>query len=327
MNGFDLSTIIDAKLGAVSLDSIYLGSNKLWPTIPPDPYSLIPVTIENISDNDVILTVTGYGSRNYELYYSWPFFKDEYPPSSYDNSHSIHGDTYDFATLVPGQMIRLWANDKMSTKSANEYYSIKSDGPINVYGNAKSLIDMNDYGYSMSRYCLANYFNGSMVVDASHLVLPDTTLSLGSYHGMFKNCSSLTAVPKLPATTLANYCYNTMFANCSSLVSVPSDLLPATTLATYCYSSMFNGCTSLTTAPVLPATTLKNNCYRQMFYNASSLTYIKAMFTTTPGTSYTNSWVYGVSATGTYVKNSAASYTDTGVNAIPSGWTVQTASS
>jgi hypothetical protein len=64
-----------------------------------------------------------------------------------------------------------------------------------------------------------------------------------------------------------------------------------------------------------------------MFYNDSALTYIKAMFTTTPGTSYTRTWVYGVSATGTYVKNSAASYTNTGDSAIPSGWTVQSASS
>lgn len=328
MNGFDLSTIIDAKLGATTLSSIYLGSNKLWPTIPPDPYSLIPVTIENISDNNVTLTVTGYGNRRYELYYSWPFFKDEYPPSSYDNSHSIYGDTYDFATLIPGQMIRLWAKDNRAIKSQNEYYSITSDGPINIYGNVKSLLDMNNEGYSsMGRYCLTNYFNGSMVVDASHLVLPDTTLSVGCYFGMFKNCTYLTAVPKLPATTLATSCYQTMFASCPSLVTVPADLLPATTLASGCYRSMFDRCTSLTTAPILPATKLKQDCYRSMFYNDSALTYIKAMFTTTPSEGYTKTWVYGVSATGTYVKNSAASYTNTGDSAIPSGWTVQTASS
>jgi hypothetical protein len=381
MNGFDLSTIIDAKLGAVSLDSIYLGSNKIWPTIPPDPYSLIPVTIENISDNDVTLTVTGYGSRNYELYYSDPFKKYETPPDGPSGYHKVYQDTYDFVTLHPEHVIRLWANDKRSQKSQSEYYSITSDGPINIYGNVKSLLDMDNEGYSVgsgSRYWLANYFNSSMVVDASHLVLPDTKVGVGFYYGMFKHCTQLTAVPKLPATTLAtacyhsmfndctslttapvlpattlaascyaymfnnctslttapvlpattlsNNCYQSMFANCSSLVTVPSDLLPATTLASGCYRSMFDRCTSLTTAPVLPATTLVTDCYRSMFYNDSALTYIKAMFTTTPGTSYTKTWVYGVSATGTYVKNSAASYTTTGDSAIPSGWTVQTAS-
>lgn len=50
------------------------------------------------------------------------------------------------------------------------------------------------------------------------------------------------------------------------------------------------------------------------------------MFTTTPSTSYLNSWVTGVSSTGTFVKNAAATWTNTfGTSAIPSGWTVQTA--
>ena len=50
------------------------------------------------------------------------------------------------------------------------------------------------------------------------------------------------------------------------------------------------------------------------------------MFTTTPGSSYTSYWVDGVSATGTFVKNSAAQWNVTGNSGVPSGWTVQTAS-
>jgi hypothetical protein len=50
------------------------------------------------------------------------------------------------------------------------------------------------------------------------------------------------------------------------------------------------------------------------------------MFTTTPSSSYTNNWVSGVSTTGTFVKNSAATWTTTGNNGVPRGWTVQTAS-
>lgn len=54
--------------------------------------------------------------------------------------------------------------------------------------------------------------------------------------------------------------------------------------------------------------------------------YIKAMFTTTPSSTYTSNWVKGVSPTGTFVKNSAATWTDTfGVDAIPEGWTVELA--
>ena len=94
---------------------------------------------------------------------------------------------------------------------------------------------------------------------------------------------------------------------------------------------MFQGCSSLTTAPELPATTLTKYCYCYMFQKCSKLNYIKALFTTTPEYSYTRSWVSGVSSTGTFVKNAAATWDVTGSDSIPygdgipSGWTVETA--
>lgn len=63
-----------------------------------------------------------------------------------------------------------------------------------------------------------------------------------------------------------------------------------------------------------------------MFRGCSKLNYIKAMFTTRPSIAYTENWVSGVASSGTFVKNSAASWDVTGVNGVPSGWTVQTAS-
>ena len=125
--------------------------------------------------------------------------------------------------------------------------------------------------------------------------------------------------------TLAYRCYYLMFNSCTSLKTAPS-VLPAETLATECYDGMFNRCTSLTTAPELPATELVSKCYSNMFYGCSSLNYIKAMFTTTPGTKYTQYWVEGVASTGTFVKNSTATWDVTGTYGIPSGWTVQDAS-
>jgi hypothetical protein len=88
---------------------------------------------------------------------------------------------------------------------------------------------------------------------------------------------------------------------------------------------MFASCTSLTTAPELPTTTLVNGCYSMMFKDCSSLNYIKAMFTTTPSTTYTSNWVNNVASSGTFVKNSAAQWDVTGDNGIPTNWTVQTA--
>ena len=150
----------------------------------------------------------------------------------------------------------------------------------------------------------------------------------GCYNNMFRGCTSLVNAPELPATSLASSCYQYMFEGCTSLVNAPE--LPATSVAKDCYVGMFSGCTSMTTAPELPALSLTiprydSGCYERMFEGCTNLNYIKAMFTTTPSTSYTNQWVSGVAANGTFVKNSAATWNVTGVNGIPSGWTVETA--
>ena len=129
--------------------------------------------------------------------------------------------------------------------------------------------------------------------------------------------------------TLQDYHFSYLFFRCSFLNIDENNklLLPATTLAKNCYYYMFRGCTSLTTAPKLPATTLANRCYYYMFRDCASLNYIKAMFTTTPSTSYMSNWVNGVASSGTFVKNSAATWTsECGVSACPCGWAVRTAS-
>ena len=177
---------------------------------------------------------------------------------------------------------------------------------------------------TLAQSCYSEMFRGCTSLTASP-ELPATTLANYCYYGMFYGCTALTAAPELPATTLANDCYGLMFDGCTSLTAVPS-ILPATTLADACYGYMFSGCTALTTAPVLPATTLAGACYGYMFNGCTSLNYIKAMFTTTPSITYTYNWVSGVASTGTFVKNSAATWTTTGANGIPNNWTVETAS-
>jgi hypothetical protein len=151
--------------------------------------------------------------------------------------------------------------------------------------------------------------------------LPATILTSYCYHEMFYECTSLTTSPELPATTLAEHCYSGMFSGCSSLTSAPE--LPATTLVQYCYYCMFRDCTSLTTAPELLAITLVDNCYSQMFSGCSKLNYIKAMFTTTPSGVYTNNWLEGVASSGTFVKNTAATWDVINRDGVPSGWTIE----
>ena len=93
----------------------------------------------------------------------------------------------------------------------------------------------------------------------------------------------------------------------------------------YCYYYMFHGCTGLTTAPSLPATTLATSCYTSMFNGCNNLNYVEAMFLTTPGNTYTSSWLLNVAANGTFVKNSQATWDVTGANGVPIGWTITTA--
>jgi hypothetical protein len=49
---------------------------------------------------------------------------------------------------------------------------------------------------------------------------------------------------------------------------------------------------------------------------------MSAMFTQAPSDAYTKKWVYGVSSTGTFIKNSNATWTTTGVNGVPTNWSV-----
>lgn len=176
--------------------------------------------------------------------------------------------------------------------------------------------------------------------------LPATTLADGCYRDMFQNCISLTTAPALPATTLAPICYNSMFNGCKSLTQAPAlpanslvrdcykymfagctslteaPELPATTLAQDCYNSMFDSCTSLVNAPELPAEILYSGCYSYMFYGCTKLKYIKCLATDISATNCTKNWVDGVAATGTFVKSLNMSEWTTGINGIPTGWTV-----
>ena len=147
-----------------------------------------------------------------------------------------------------------------------------------------------------------------------------TTLKDYCYHAMFKGCTSLTAAPTLPATTLAGGCYSNMFESCNSLKTAPE--LPATTLYEYCYSYMFYNCTELETAPELPAAILKDYCYQFMFQSCKKINSITMLATDKSATNPLYEWVVGVSSTGTFTKSPEMTSLPTGVNGIPSGWTV-----
>ena len=187
---------------------------------------------------------------------------------------------------------------------------------------------------TLATNCYYYMFHGTNVLpDCSNINFSSSTIvASGGLRGLFagtkvtdndlRNILPINSNGKyyLPRTTLASFCYQSMFRDCTLLTTAPE--LPATTLASNCYERMFFNCTSLTTAPELPAITLVDNCYASMFNYCSQLNYIKAMFTTKPSNSYTDSWVYRVASSGTFVKNANATWSITAINAVPSGWTV-----
>lgn len=228
-------------------------------------------------------------------------------------------------TVKAGSKV-IWRGDLIpSTTTTGGIGTFSASANYNAYGNIMSLLFYdNYYGSQLNADDHERVFTNLFIND-THIItapeLPATTLAPYCYIQMFRGCTSLVNAPsRLPATTLQSNCYNSMFYGCTSLVNAPE--LPATTLTTYCYGYMFRDCTSLTTAPELPATKLESNCYNNMFRGCTELNYLKALFTTTPSISYTQYWVSGVAATGTFVKNKSATWTTTGVSGIPEGWTI-----
>ena len=305
-------------------------------------------TIESLEDNNTIYlqasdtAITKAVSASTDNGATWA----EY-------TSSTGGSGIALATLNTGDKLLVKGENSTYATSTLNYNQFKSTKQFEAKGNMMSLISGDSFASAdelTETYTFGYLFSGCTgLTSADNLVLPATTLASSCYNNMFRGCTSLTTTPELPATILASNCYTYMFGGCTSLTTAPE--LPATTLAEGCYSSMFRGCTRLTTAPELLATTLRNSCYTTMFYGCTSLVnapelpattlesycyysmfegctslnYIKAMFTTRPKDSYTGSWVRNVASNGTFVKNAAATWTDVGIYAVPTGWTVETA--
>ena len=223
---------------------------------------------------------------------------------------------------VEGNPMSLLFGDKFvgKTNLSGKNYAFNE-----LFYNCSKLISAKNLSLpakTLAEHCYSNMFECCTSLTTAP-ELPATRLATTCYGGMFSGCTSLTTAPVLPATTLAIRCYGGMFYNCTSLTTAPE--LPVTTLATNCYQEMFRGCKNLTTAPELPATTLASNCYNSMFYGCTNLNYIKCLATDTSASNCTSYWVYGVATSGTFVKAASMSSWGSGVNAVPTGWTVEEA--
>lgn len=211
---------------------------------------------------------------------------------------------------------------------------------------------------TIAAYCYSHMFeNCTSLTNIPMYMLPAITLyasgSSGTatyhysadncYEYMFYGCTSLKNSASVQATTFAftiaatgtssyatvNYvCYH-MYDGCTSLTKVQpyqSGMFYATYrntdyYATQSYAYMYANCTSLTQSPDFSTKKLGGQCYLHMFDGCTSLNYIRCTATSISGNA-AEGWTNGVAATGTFTKKSSMTGWPTGVDGIPSGWTV-----
>lgn len=211
---------------------------------------------------------------------------------------SITASTATTISVVTGDKVRFRGTNTTYAKDKNNYSGFEGGtANFNIEGNIMSLVYGDNFANNStlpnSTYAFCSIFKKSNVVSAENLILPATTLTQYCYRAMFSYATLLTKAPALPATTLAKGCYWYMFEQ-----------------------------TAISTAPDLNATTLVAEAYGNMFNGCANLNYIKCLATT--GFSTTNvlqSWVSGVSATGTFVKDENTTWS-VGVSGIPIGWVI-----
>jgi hypothetical protein len=311
-------------------------------TVEDDPYTE-PLTFEAINSAYIQFKTNSWSvsGLQYRKYTASSDTWSDWSNVSSNNFYSLSaGDKFQFKK----------ENNEPLANSADHYCSFQNPfgGDCYVYGNVMSLF--NFATAFESDYACDKLFSGNTNLHnhtTKELILGATTLSSCCYSNMFKGCTNLTKAPALPATSLANSCYSNMFKGCTNLTKAPA--LPATSLAHSCYWGMFDGCTGLTTAPELPATTLASYCYNYMFQNCTSLTtapelpaatlqelsydymfhgctnlnYVKCFATDISAFNCTLGWLYGVAATGTFVKANGTNWTLDDPSGIPAGWTVE----
>ena len=285
-NGFALNNIKNAYVGSTPAQAIYLGSTLIWPTTPSEhDYSKDYFTIVSLEDNNVIYF--GVKDAAYSKTIS----------VSTDNGNTwtdyTSSEPWDNSFVFGTSIASLNAGEKILIKGNNTNYCNNVLDERNNYFSSEKKFNVE--GNIMSLIYGDNFIGQTILPDESYI-----------FARLFDQVSATNS-------------------HKNTIVSAENLILPPT-LRTGCYYNMFYLCTLLTTAPVLPATTLVTACYEYMFSGCSSLNYVKCLATETESGSHdqTNNWLRGVSSSGTFVKDTNATW-PSGESGIPSGWTVQNA--
>ena len=209
-------------------------SRVLWEKYSPTPYST-PFYIENTTNQAHTINIeltressTDHPTGRFTFSYatnigSWTDVTLTYSWDGSGNkkwSQTIPANSRIYFASSEGRWY--WLDSMYSLWMRVGFGSDDNTGSFKLGGNSMSLI----YGTSFTgdevilpkRDAFNSLFSGfGLLIDASELLLPATTLTNSCYSDMFYDCSSLTKAPELPAPTLLNGCYSNMFKYCDNL--------------------------------------------------------------------------------------------------------------
>ena len=226
---------------------------------------------------------------------------------------------YTIGTTIPlanvGDCVQFWNSADTLSSSMSNYVQFAMTGQIAGSGILESLIN---WQKTIPDYCFWNLFDTCGALVAA----PD---SMGKYLGLrsFSQTYRMTGILSFPRMAMETFNggseLNSMCFRCYSMSG--EVVLPVRTRTNNCYMSAFSQ-TAITSVKI----GLESLTYYDLFnafYGCSSLSRIEVNFTSWPDASSnsTENWVYGVAASGTFIKPSALPE-EYGVNRIPTGWTV-----
>ena len=262
-------------------------------------------TIESLADgNTITFTNKSTATGGTTVYWSkdkvnWTASNSAETSVSTDNGEKVYWK----AVMQSGKG---WTADEDWLEYNEKNSRFLAMGPYKVSGNIMSML----YGDNFYGQYSLESFGGHV------------------FHGFFRNSSdggNLNLVDAadlvLPATTLVEAAYGMMFSSCSNLIHGPKEL-PATYAPPGAYWAMFDHCTNLVESPVIRATSMGTEVCPWMFRYCSSLTKITCLLTSYQSYWQLYQWVDGVPSGGTFYKAPAMTGWPTGINGIPSGWTV-----
>lgn len=327
MTSTEIAAASKIMLGATEAVAMYIGSTLIWQKSGGDQqehdYSLDYFTIESLEDNNQIKMQRSKAPTNPTLEYS---LDDGETWTSIQVTGAVT-----FGTINTGDKIIFKGTNTKFASAWDAYNYFTSTKQFKIYGNAMSLLNGDNFTTNSefatgTTHSFCGLFRTDKLVDASNLILPALTLYASSYNGMFRGATALQYGPQMLATTpTGTECCSSMFEGCINLEEAIE--INFTSLSQQCCFRMFcmNRTSKITTpkmtkSPILRCYTAATDCYTQMFAGNGNLNEITCLLQTPGGTT---NWVqYAGADTGTFYKNSSATWNQGGTENVPSGWTV-----